>query len=59
MFQRRYPPESRGMRLPGGHMARIPHEAVKRQQPTGRRTPLYIRVEDFTMLRLTNRNKTF
>ena len=29
------------MRLPDGHLARIPHGAVMRRRPSGRRIPLY------------------
>ena len=29
------------MRLSDGHLVRIPHEAVKRRRPSGRRIPLY------------------
>ena len=31
-----------GACLPDGHFVRIPHGAVKRRRPSGRRTPLYI-----------------
>ena len=41
--------KSRGVRLPEGHLVRIPLGAIKRRLPSGERAPLYKKKVGFPM----------